>query len=85
VFVVLEVPLNRVCGIGEEVGVFLFAGRQPEVDQVGGGVVADRVPVLAPPVAPQALGACVQADGVDVREVAALFAIEEVVVKQLDG
>ena len=75
---------DRVDGLGQEVGVFLLAGRQPQVDQVGRSMVADRVPVLARLVMAQRLGARVEGDRVDVRVVAALLAIQEVLVEQVD-
>lgn len=47
VLVVREAVRDGVEGVLQEVGVLLLAGRQVQVDQVGGRVVADRVPVLA--------------------------------------
>ncbi|KFB73459.1 MAG: hypothetical protein AW09_001291 [Candidatus Accumulibacter phosphatis] len=45
--VVGEVLDDGVGGVSQEIGVLVLTRRQPEVDQVGRGVIADRVPVLA--------------------------------------
>ena len=69
----------------EEVRVPFVAGRQPQVDEVRRRVVADRVPVLAGPVHRQRGRARVEVDGVDVREVPTLVAVEVEAVEQFHG
>ena len=82
--VVGEVLGDGVEGVFEHLGVALFAGRQPQVDQVGRRVVAHRVPVLLALVGAQRLAARVQRDRVEVREVAALLLVQEEAVEQVD-
>jgi DNA segregation ATPase FtsK/SpoIIIE-like protein len=55
--------------VGKEVEVLRLAGRQVKIDQVGRGMVADRVPVLARPVRTERIGPRVECHRVDVREV----------------
>ena len=62
----------------------VLAGSQPEVDQIGRGVVPDRVPVLARPVHAQRGIARVEVDRIDVREVATFDGIPEELVEEVD-
>ena len=82
--VVLEVLLDVVEGAFQEVRVLRIAGREPQVDQIGGRVVADGVPVLARLVLLEDVRTRVERPRVDVREVAALFAIDIELVEQVD-
>ena len=81
--VVGEVVDDRVRRVLEEVGVLVAAGREPGVDQEGGRVVADRVPVLPRLVHAERLAARVERDRVDVREEALAVAVEEEAVEEL--
>ena len=82
--VVGEALLDRVGDRDEHVGVLLLAGGQPGVDQVGRDVVADRVPVLARPVAPQRVALAVERDRVEVRPVAAVLGVVEEPLEERD-
>ena len=54
VVVIREMRVDRIEGVFEHLGVALLAGRQVQIDQIGRGMVADRVPVLLAPVGAQA-------------------------------
>ena len=84
VVVVREVLLDGVGDRHEHVGVLVVAGGEPGVDQVGRRVVADRVPVLARPVAAEGVALAVERDRVDVREVAAVLGVVEEPLEELD-
>ena len=85
VLVVLEVLDNRIGSIGQEIGIFLLACCQPQVNQVGRGMIANGVPVLARLVLPQCLVSRIERQRVDVGEVAAFLTIAEELVEQIDG
>ncbi len=83
VLIVREMGLDGVEGVFQKVRVALFARGQVEVNQIGRGVVADRVPVLLAAIRPQGLAARVQGNRVQVREVAAQLPIQEEAVEEV--
>ncbi len=85
VLVVPEPVEHRVERRAEHPGMLLGGGRQVEVDQVRGRVVADGVPVLARAVGAERLMPWIEEDRVDVREVAALGPVEEEPFHQPEG
>ena len=84
VVVVREALLDRVGDRNQHVEVLVVAGRQPGVDQVRRDVVADRVPVLARPVAAQRVALAVERDRVEVRPVAAVLGVVEEPLEERD-
>ena len=84
VLVVLEVLGDGVEGVLEEAGVLRIVRRDIQIDQIGGCMIADRVPVLLGAVMLQRGCTRIQSDRVDVGEVSALLTIEVEPVEQLD-
>ena len=80
-----EVLHDGVEGQLQEVRVLLFAGGEPQVDEVGRGVVADRVPVLARLVVGEARILCAPGVDGDVVVVATeRRVVAEVLVEEVD-
>src|SRR5712691_4994677 len=82
--VVWEILFNRVKSVFQEISVASLAGGQVEVNQIGWGVVANRVPVLFAFIRAQGIAARVKRNRINVREIAALGPVQEKAVEQVN-
>ena len=84
VVVVREMLGDGVEGVFEHLPVAFLAGGQEQVDQVGGSVVADRVPVLLATIGAERIAARIERDRIEVREITAELLVLEEAVEQID-
>ena len=84
VIIIWEIFGNCVKRIFQKIRIAFFAGRQIEVDQIRGRMVADGVPVLFPFIRAERVAARIERNRIEMREIAAFGFVQVKAFKQVN-